>query len=188
MIVADTPGFAKDARLRFVLHAAPDWAALRDMLALGQVDAAPMPARCRSPPFGVDAGAGVVGASGHLILPRDQFLDARIFDPKATAGPKMRRMNAADAKNPARQLTLRCGIDSLSASAKGNDARMRRPRSRETPSNAARSEATFGRRILRLHAFQRPFSRAIRETDMTRQRCSILMPTATAPPAAISKA
>lgn len=115
MIVADTPGFAKDARLRFVLHAAPGWAALRDMLALGQVDAAPMPARCRSPPFGVDTRAGGVGASGHLILPRDQFLDARIFDPKATAGPKMRRMNAADAKNPARRLTLRCGIDSLNA-------------------------------------------------------------------------
>lgn len=42
LIVADALGFAEEEGLNFVLHAAPSWAALRDMLALGQVDAAQM--------------------------------------------------------------------------------------------------------------------------------------------------
>ncbi len=42
LIVADALGFAEEEGLRFVLHAATSWAALRDMLAVGQVDAAQM--------------------------------------------------------------------------------------------------------------------------------------------------
>lgn len=42
LIVADALGFAEEEGLNFILHAAPSWASLRDMLALGQVDAAQM--------------------------------------------------------------------------------------------------------------------------------------------------
>lgn len=42
LIVADALGFAEEEGLNFILHTAPGWAALRDMLALGQVDAAQM--------------------------------------------------------------------------------------------------------------------------------------------------
>jgi ABC-type nitrate/sulfonate/bicarbonate transport system substrate-binding protein len=42
LIVAEAIGFAGEEGLHFDLHAAPSWARLRDMLALGQVEAAPM--------------------------------------------------------------------------------------------------------------------------------------------------
>jgi NitT/TauT family transport system ATP-binding protein len=42
LIVAEAMGFAEEEGLHFDLHAAPSWASLRDMLALGQVEAAHM--------------------------------------------------------------------------------------------------------------------------------------------------
>lgn len=42
LIVAEALGFAEEENLRLVLHTAPSWASLRDMLAQGQVDAAQM--------------------------------------------------------------------------------------------------------------------------------------------------
>jgi two-component system, oxyanion-binding sensor len=42
LIIAETLGFAEEEGLRLDLHAAPSWAALRDMLAQGQVTAAQM--------------------------------------------------------------------------------------------------------------------------------------------------
>jgi two-component system, oxyanion-binding sensor len=42
LIVAEALGFAEEENLRLVLHPAPSWASLRDMLAQGQVDAAQM--------------------------------------------------------------------------------------------------------------------------------------------------
>ncbi|WP_054005923.1 CmpA/NrtA family ABC transporter substrate-binding protein [Cypionkella psychrotolerans] len=42
LIIAEALGFAEEEGLSLDLHAAPSWAALRDMLAVGQVDAAQM--------------------------------------------------------------------------------------------------------------------------------------------------
>lgn len=42
LIVAEAMGFAEEEGLQFDLHAAPSWASLRDMLALGQVEGAHM--------------------------------------------------------------------------------------------------------------------------------------------------
>lgn len=42
LIIAEALGFAEEEGLTFDLHPAPSWAALRDMLAVGQVDAAQM--------------------------------------------------------------------------------------------------------------------------------------------------
>lgn len=42
LIIAEALGFAEEEGLSFDLHTAPSWAALRDMLAVGQVDAAQM--------------------------------------------------------------------------------------------------------------------------------------------------
>ena len=42
LLVADVLGFAEEEGLHVVLHAAPSWANLRDLLAMGQVDAAQM--------------------------------------------------------------------------------------------------------------------------------------------------
>ncbi|WP_426036607.1 CmpA/NrtA family ABC transporter substrate-binding protein [Cypionkella sp. TWP1-2-1b2] len=42
LIIAETLGFAEEEGLSLDLHTAPSWAALRDMLAVGQVDAAQM--------------------------------------------------------------------------------------------------------------------------------------------------
>lgn len=42
LLVADVLGFAEEEGLHFVLHAAPSWANLRDLVAMGQVAAAQM--------------------------------------------------------------------------------------------------------------------------------------------------
>ena len=42
LIIADAIGFAEEEGLTLELRQAPSWAALRDMLAVGQVDAAQM--------------------------------------------------------------------------------------------------------------------------------------------------
>lgn len=64
LIVADALGFAEEEGLQFILHPAPSWAALRDMLALGQVDAAQMLA-----PMPVAAALGLMrGPVGYDAL------------------------------------------------------------------------------------------------------------------------
>jgi two-component system, oxyanion-binding sensor len=74
LIIAEALGFAEEEGLHLVLHAAPSWASLRDMLALGQVDAAqmlaPMPVAAAlglmRGPVGFEA-LGVLNLNGNAI-------------------------------------------------------------------------------------------------------------------------
>lgn len=86
LIIADALGFAEEEGLHLDLIAAPSWAALRDMLAMGQVDAAQMLA-----PIPVAMALGLARGSARFEALSVLNLNGNVIGVSADLAVKMRR-------------------------------------------------------------------------------------------------
>ena len=86
LIVAEALGFAHEEDLRLVLHPAPSWASLRDMLGQGQVDAAHMLA-----PLPVAMALGLIRSEARLEVLSVLNLNGNVIGVSAAIAQTMRQ-------------------------------------------------------------------------------------------------